>query len=298
MNKIELLRKLRDKIGKQRIAFPNDLGIEGSEEEIKIKMGHGAVCGNMQTDVSAFEGWILVIKAALDCRPKFILEWDDPAVESGHYRKFLYRVKKYYEIFGGSKGWFRPQDARNLSKLKMTKDSIYMLNAPASSGDQRLCCSSREENSLENRLVRETPPILKEKCPNGLERQLPVGVFNGAIRRDQLFFTGGKSAIDLWGIREKTLCLFELKTAKNTKVGVLSELFFYAMLEHDEQNGWLKRDGEVGDKIRATNQIEAYILAPKCHPLITKAVFKLLNDALKERRIHFDYLELNLPTKC
>ena len=46
-------------------------------------------------------------------------------------------------------------------------------------------------------------------------------------------FTGGKSAIDLIGIRDDTLVLFELKKSGNRKVGAVSELLFYASVMRD-----------------------------------------------------------------
>src|ERR1035441_776360 len=49
-------------------------------------------------------------------------------------------------------------------------------------------------------------------------RQWPVGLFDGKVAEGHEIFTRGKSAIDLIGIRNDTLILFELKKARNRKV--------------------------------------------------------------------------------
>jgi len=67
-----------------------------------------------------------------------------------------------------------------------------------------------------------------------LDRQFPVGVFDGIPTKASAIFTGGKSAIDLVGIgHDSSFWLFELKAEKNIKVGALSELFFYSMVVRD-----------------------------------------------------------------
>ena len=48
-------------------------------------------------------------------------------------------------------------------------------------------------------------------------RQWPVGLFKGRVARGNEIFTGGKSAIDLLGISNDRLVLFELKTHLNWK---------------------------------------------------------------------------------
>ena len=64
-------------------------------------------------------------------------------------------------------------------------------------------------------------------------RQWPVGLFDGRVTKGGHIFTGGKSAIDLIGIRGDTLVLFELKKAGNRKAGAVSELLFYANVMRD-----------------------------------------------------------------
>jgi len=71
-----------------------------------------------------------------------------------------------------------------------------------------------------------------------LDRQMPVGVFDGPPSRARAIFTGGKSAIDLVGLgADDALWLLELKTSRNIRVGALSKLFFYPMVLNDACQG-------------------------------------------------------------
>jgi hypothetical protein len=98
--------------------------------------------------------------------------------------------------------------------------------------------------------------------------------------------------VDIWGVTSaKELVLFELKAPGNEKVGSISELFFYAMVLADEQKGVFFRTGREGEAIRTTAVLKAMILAPKLHPLITRAVFDLLNAPFKGS-IEFGYVDM------
>lgn len=119
-----------------------------------------------------------------------------------------------------------------------------------------------------------------------------MGVFEDEVSKETAIFTGGSSAADLWGASEDgSLVLLELKAKNNNQVGALSELFFYAMVLADEQQGKFFRKGVEGEIIRGTKSLKAMILAPGIHPLITKKVFQLLNTNIKG--IEFGYVAIN-----
>jgi hypothetical protein len=64
--------------------------------------------------------------------------------------------------------------------------------------------------------------------------QLPVCLFfNKQPYGKYSIFTGKRSAIDFWTVTSKTLNIIELKKGDNTKIGVLSELFFYTCFTRD-----------------------------------------------------------------
>jgi hypothetical protein len=89
----------------------------------------------------------------------------------------------------------------------------------------------------------------------------------------------------------------ELKTARNIKVGALSELFFYSMVLHDALRGRIgfhnklagPRSTITPTQITAAPRIHALLLAEKCHPLLSPAVFDILNDAAAKRGWAVDY---------
>jgi hypothetical protein len=129
-------------------------------------------------------------------------------------------------------------------------------------------------------------------------RQWPVGLFEGRVAKNKYnsLFTGGKSAIDLIGISNNTLVLFELKTHLNRNVGAISELLFYASVMRDAIRGDFQFEDQSlpkncavtpGDILRCSN-IRAVLIAPRTmHPLIQNpAIFRELNAALAQHWIN------------
>jgi hypothetical protein len=134
-------------------------------------------------------------------------------------------------------------------------------------------------------------------------RQWPVGLFDGKVARGHEIFTGGKSAIDLIGIRNDTLVLFELKKSGNRKVGAVSELLFYASVMRDaigasaifkfEPKGAMENCAIGPEDIIRCSKICAVSLAPDFHTLILEPrMFAELNVAMKrlysDRPIYFE----------
>lgn len=301
MDKKQLLKCVRNRLSDSDIKFPEGIDFQESDRVITLIMSDG-VTKNMQEDSAAFEGWALCVKAAMEMGKKeetykFVLEWDpvnNP--DDLHYQRFLYRVCKFVELFGGVNGWFAAKRVDLLHDLRVKDGEKYMLNFPKNSDEERINYSDEsEENRLENEIVRMQDKIvgLKRICPAKLNRQLPMGLFKGNVRKGGEIFPRGKSAIDLWGIIGKDLYVFELKAKGNCKVGVLSELFFYVMMLKDEQTGKFVRDSSEGKRIRKTNQIKAFILAHERHPLITAQVFYLLNEAMRKRVVKFGYIKID-----
>lgn len=73
----------------------------------------------MQTDESAFEGWCVVLKAALPGIEHVILNWDTPAYAIGkesaqkaHYNRFLMRAANFRRAYL----WFKVADNRKNEK--------------------------------------------------------------------------------------------------------------------------------------------------------------------------------------
>jgi hypothetical protein len=133
-----------------------------------------------------------------------------------------------------------------------------------------------------------------------LDRQLPVGVFKDRVSRDpgHRVFTGGHSTIDIWGVDKmaKRLFLFELKKDGNEKLGILSELFFYAYVMADVQAGRFTFQKPNTD-IAQTESIEAFILAPLWHPLIDDKLLAMVNQAFSRNSLRIRFGAVKIERK-
>lgn len=300
MNKCEILREIKSRLGEMRLRLPRDIHMQETDDVITISLPARSVIKNMQDNAVAFEGWILCLKAIVPTW-KFCIHWEKPdKIHDCHYQRFLYRVDKFNKLYGGKDGWFTIGDDCSLVDLRIKDGSShYRINCPAS-GKRTNDSKSSAENSLENDIIKAQPLSLRSLFSiDKLKRQLPMGVFEGEVRGKNAIFPRGKSAIDIWGTSpEGSLVLFELKAKNNNQVGAVSELFFYAMVLVDEQQGKFFREGPEGGIIRYTNDLKAMILAPETHPLITKKVFQLLNSNVMGIEFGYVSIDSSPPFNC
>ncbi|MEI6767146.1 MAG: hypothetical protein WCM76_16065 [Bacteroidota bacterium] len=130
-----------------------------------------------------------------------------------------------------------------------------------------------------------------------LDRQLPVGVFKEQVSIKTAIFSRGKSAIDIWGISEdNALLIFELKAEQNDKVGIISEIYFYANVMRLVKNGNFGYEKPCTNNLELISQvskIEAYILAPSLHPLIDRKLIETM-DICTQPEIEIHYISFNL----
>lgn len=320
--KKEIIESLRKRFNEgqeknRNISFPRDIDLEAiNDYELLMTIRNDGVLKNMQTDASAFEGWILVLRNY--GYKKFVLKWsipDSDCTNNVHYQRFMYRVSKFNELFE----FFDIDPSREsaMNKLKIdfnNKENNYILNVPTGLRtdvvEEKDKKNTNSENILEIRFVNynyksliNAAGLLSEKK---MDRQLPVGLFKNKVEDEEKYriFSGKSSAIDIWGIGkdEKTLNIFELKKEGNIKVGVISELFLYTMIMEDAIKGNFKfKKGSKGrldpqKKIceSGLDRICSYILAPELHPLITQDVLSPLNDELQKRNIKFGFISYEL----
>lgn len=317
---LEVIRRmLKENCPKIRgINFPSGFTVEtkNNDELVFIINKEKSVVSNMQTNESSFEGWILVFKTNIKKykNSKFSLKWKKPSnVNDPHYQRFLYRVKKFSEIFSD---WFyidhesekMLQDSKIhfVNKSDKNKPSIYILNTPSKERSNELSnpkvnFNKTSEHDLEVLFVTNYKYGLCEKAElSSIYRQLPIGVFKEKVSKFTAIFTGQHSAIDIWGISndKKTLSIFELKKPKNKAVGIVSELFFYSMVVKDilcerfkinpeDNNSKISDIIALKDALKHTRYIKAYFLVKEMHPLINMDVIELLNDANIKNNISF-----------
>jgi hypothetical protein len=295
-NKESVLNKLKKSTGIKSLKLPAHIKVEEvgglvslilDAKEDKTPQG---VVANMQQDASAFEGWATCMKAAVP-EWNFQLDWIVPQnTANGHYQRFLYRVSHFQKYYGD---WFSIANARkiDLDALQIKENVKYALNAPTNSDNRINDSDHSAENFIENKIITNQPCELRGIFNiTTLRRQLPVGVFCKSVNRENAIFTHGKSAVDIWGIAENDLVIFELKAPGNAKIGVISEIFFYAMVMKDEQDGKFIREHSWGEEIRSTTLLKAMVLAENLHPLIGQRVFEILTNPFNGR-IQFGYIK-------
>jgi hypothetical protein len=289
--------------------FPasSEIEIGGTREQATITMKKKGLNENMQSDAAAFEGWALAL--LLHCRVKSVQISLDPGVEpvGPHYQRFLYRLKRFSELYPDhviAKWPASPSKALNPEIERIFNQSNPRDMPTEADLRERMKAASRpnrDENDLEMAL--EISNAFRSHFQlEKVMHQWPVGLFAGNVARGQEVFTGGKSAIDLIGLRNDTLVLFELKKAGNRKVGAVSELLFYASVMRDAigpsaifkfKSQSASKNCAIGpEDILRCSKICAVLLAPDFHPLVAEPrIFEELNAATKQlysdRPIHF-----------
>jgi hypothetical protein len=298
--KTEIQKKIKKEFlksnPKRNINLPSGITFQVEVDTVKMKLSNKAITTNMQKDDGAFEGWALILKRWGNYE-NITISWDKPEIiTNGHYQRFLFRIVQFSKDF---KAWFSIEvDCQKLLEdLKIKQSEKYLLNLPSKRGEK---VSPNPEAELEDRFVNKDlrQSLMNITNATSFYRQLPVGVFENKVLKSTSIFTGGKSAIDIWGFsKENELLVFELKAEKNEKVGIISELYFYVnvlqmirkqMFKHENCNDEQKHILDIA----ATKNIYAYFLTPTLHPLIDKGILNLLNeskpDAIAYHYIHFD----------
>lgn len=268
-----------------RLPSTTTMRFSGEKGAITISLSDVAVVANMQSNGSAFEVWSLALRVWCDAE-RVILQWATPEHEqSPHYQRFLYRVERFRELFPQ---WFQVAHPERLLSAKAFSGGKLSFNV---AGLKRKESSAiRGEACLERELA-DSAAFREYFRLSKVCRQHPVGLFDGIVKRSNLVFTGGKSAIDLIGTGSNTLSVFELKDRGNIPSGMISELFFYANVIRDatgEKPRFLypKQDDLNADAITSLdlqdcNRIEAILLAEEFHPLVgAKRVIDVLNKAV------------------
>lgn len=315
MEQKDLLVKLQDKTQKRGIRFPSQISLSTFEKTVVIHISGTGVKNNMQTDGAAFEGWAVCLKAWLPDEIENIkLKWDKPSFDKKndngrlHYHRFLYRVLRFSEQYS----WFSVNEDNKDEIAEFEKELVDLRN---NSYTKEPDMKPGHEGKISETVVEFMfATVLKSSIMskfdlNDIGRQFPVGV----QREEKPFFTGGMSAIDLWGTKDRKLTIIELKYngsgSNNIKVGIISELFLYANIMMDIVKGRIlppsrlpkvNAEKKFYSECKKYEEIHAEMLSDKYHPLVENDnVFEILNDRiLRESDIpivfgktkyHFDF---------
>lgn len=317
----ELRRKDSRDLGKCQFPRHSEMEICGSRDQVTITLTNKGLYGNMQTDAAAFEAWALALLCHCDVKSVAIalkqgLEKPADGPQEQHFERFLYRLMRFAELFpehitvdrqlagtaralGDRPDLFLNQPLNHRDKLAIERGArLDALFGPS---------GRHSEADLEKAL--EVSDAFREALAlDKVMRQWPVGLFVGCVAAGNRIFTGGKSAIDLIGIRKKELVLVELKKQGNCKVGAISELLFYSSLMRDALKGRFGFEDRLPKQNCAVSRtdimnctsISAVLLAPDMHPLIQHpAIVTRLNSALAchwpDRPVHFDVIRVGMP---
>ena len=292
MNKTELKIKLNIRLPEHINIYTND-----EDDSLYIRLEGDSISSNMQNDAAAFEGWGLCILSRLDSIKRVVVDWDEPSDKNGHYRRFLYRLYKIMQYFGDI---FTIEQSKRQSLDLFVKEyynsNNLVLNYPKSKATK---ASKDSEAYIEARFQEDK---IFDHFLDVADRQLPVGVFKGNISKEASMFTYGHSAIDLWGIKDDALYIFELKKITNKKVGIISEALFYLWVMSDTINKKFKYEiiGRIPQyrnfnrlysaiEEERISKIKSVLLIEKLHPLISKETLDLINS-----RLNRDNLEMSI----
>lgn len=296
------LGKLKQAFSNPHLKTARGLVLDGTGTDATLRITATAARKNMQDDAAAFETWALALRVA--GASTVTLAWDPGATDGPHGRRFQYRAQRFAALCR----WFRLAEA--LPPVLATTGKRYLLNVASEPRRSRMRIDvfdvAASEHELEVAIV-DHPTISQEfRTALGLEfvaRQLPVGVFETKVAKVNGVFTGGKSAIDLWGPRDGRLAIFELKNSKNVALGAVSELFFYAMVMRDMQRGVVGVDAPKTGKgeyaaLKKTNGVDAYLLAPHFHPLVADgAIIRLLAEHTAADDVRFGMIRLGASAR-
>lgn len=273
-----------------------DFMLEGSV--LRVMMDGYGVRQNMQEDCAAFEGWIFCLRSFFDNQVStVVLTWDDPCyskeqtTEEKHYNRFLLRVLWACRNYS----WFTVDKARaaEIETFRQLHQQL-VVNFPTAD-NKSVCASEKKDNISKHEAVLEARicSLLNATAPGTVHHQLPVGLFDREISKVTALTPGGSSQVDLWQISHDVFRIYELKDTVNTdnrKVGILSELMYYANLTvHLVITGQIKYPEEVYRKRACYRGLQLFLAAiEEKHIRTVEAVFladdlhPLIKDKLKE----------------
>lgn len=307
MEKKLILDEIIKKTDNKNIRFPSQMDFRIEGNRLMVSINAKGVTANMQTDGSAFEGWIICIMAWLSDEVKeVVLAWDIPSFgEDGknqklHYNRFVFRAMMFEEVFS----WvtIAPANRDEIRRIRKVLPFL-VVNYPKSKSKEKVS-ESKEMHKGEAILERLLVGIMKELVPI-TDHQLPVGLFMQTVKSEHAITPRGASQIDIWQLDHGIMRIFELKDEDNNSVGIISELMFYVYVMCLLVKGTIKYPDSlatVRNNYRHINDlylaiasgevknIEAVFLNFRFHPLIEVKkgdIIRIINDEMKKIQVRF-----------
>lgn len=306
MDKQGILKQLKEVTENKRLKFPERINLTSENGILCVEMTESGLLGNMQTDPSAFEAWVIAIKATCpELVQQAVIRWSHPEKVNPHYVGFLYRVIKFEESYD----WvsIAPIDSNAKGYLENIRRELsqWVINYPDS--DAKID-AAKTEAQLERALLNNLKSDLGTESGN----QLPMGLFFQKKSEEYERTPRNNSQLDLWSIRNNTFTVYELKKEENKPLGIISELMFYVNVIKDISLGTIRypndavegRDfrnfGVVFDKLPHNKKmkIEGVFLANTLHSLFhykQAEILGILND--NHRGIRYEHAGFDSITK-
>ena len=269
------------------------------EKELTLLVKNEGLKANMQDNEAAFESWAIALKYYLkEYIETITIDWerDFSNGEDGflHYNRFVYRLAKFVQTYS----WAR--SAKTIPAIPTMLCCNVGTNEAASADKHSqglegwLECKYVEEHSMDYDVI---------------NHQFPVGIFYEKVSRTTHYTTGGKSAIDIWAIKDDCLSIFELKKPDNYGLGIISELMFYTNILDDILSHRIMYEDNENVKFAVKHDIrgfkkfyEAYengtihkiksiFLANNLHSLLSDELIEFINDSprWKYKNISFEH---------
>lgn len=239
MKKRNRIEEIICAMGAGKIKIPRSIIIDGDEDEDIVRLTLNAnrlQTKNMQEDGNAFEGWALCShtvsqKDVIICVDGALDTSDGVYVGKGHMCRFLYRIMKFSEQYD----WVHLSEYLEKETERFREylsNGVFYNNI--GNGEAGNKGKYDDENAVEAKLAEDgiLRGVIGDIGEGKVYRQLPVGLFEESVARDNAVFTGVKSAIDLWSVNGNTINIIELKT-KNPMIGIVTEIFFYSNYVYD-----------------------------------------------------------------
>ena len=314
--------------------YSSKVDIERNGDRLFIKINNPV--DNMQTDAANFESIALMcrcVEPKCDVEIDFALSgwketidkkkvvskgWNEKfgkkAKECNNYLKFLYRADAFRRAYE----WvhFSASAVAEMDRFVKLLGSATTNNIP---GEKATFNENKGlEHVIENKLTHTEKGLLylyqlyydKTQAHHYIvQNQLPNGLFSAGLSQEpsegnMIFSTG---YYDIWSLdNEGNFNVFELKEPGNNKLGIISELFFYAVYAREvltnkkklHQKAAMKNFrgyDELYDAVNkgSVNNVRAFFFLAKDsgHPAIKLHKLRLL-DELNDNRlgIRFDFL--------
>jgi len=190
--------------------------------------------------------------------------------KNAHANRALFLLHEYETLLPGRFTW--------IPEVDVPWPKRPAINAESGARDVGSKAQSGSEHALECAFTTQlqlADQFASIERIEGFRRQLPVGVFDGAISNANRWSPGGNSQIDLWAVAADglTVHLFELKKPGNTKLGILPEAIWYARLIHQVRVGDfggepISGGGPNMDIVRNAKHIKMWLLVSRLHPLV------------------------------